>query len=196
MKSRLLTALLLVACATLFAAEQPLRIFIRAGKKTHGPAGNGQHDGPTFLKDWTQLLKERGAVVNGRIGFPTAEELENADVIVFYTEEGGTIKPETARTSTNSSSAVVASWQFTIRCAATTRSGGRRSSVAHGSTGTRSGWSTSCPFITRRRNIPSPRAHPNFEFDDEIYYDLHMMPEAKISPRRGRPTNATSKADA
>src|SRR6185295_9445471 len=94
MKSRFLTAYLLVACTTLFAAEQPLRIFIRAGKKTHGPAGNGQHDGPTFLKDWSQMLKDRGAVVNGKIGFPTAEELENTDVIVFYTEEGGRINTE------------------------------------------------------------------------------------------------------
>src|ERR1044072_3761327 len=94
MKKRLFVALWLVTCVSLLAAEQPLRVFIRAGRKTHGPVGNGQHDGPTFLKEWTQLLKERGAIVSGKIGFPTAEELENTDVIVFYTEEGGRIKPD------------------------------------------------------------------------------------------------------
>jgi hypothetical protein len=91
MKTRLLSACLLVVCASLLAADSPLRIFIKAGKKTHGPTGNGVHDHPTFLKDWQQMLTERGAVVNGKIGFPTAEELEKTDVLLFYSEEGGRI---------------------------------------------------------------------------------------------------------
>src|SRR5436309_638145 len=37
--------------------EAPLRVFIRAGAKTHGP---GQHDHPRFLKEWTALLNGRG----------------------------------------------------------------------------------------------------------------------------------------
>ena len=40
------------------AAPQPLRVFIRGGVKTHGP---GQHDHPRFLKEWKELLRERGA---------------------------------------------------------------------------------------------------------------------------------------
>ena len=36
-------------------AAEPLRVFIRAGAKSHGP---GQHDHPRFLKDWTQLLND------------------------------------------------------------------------------------------------------------------------------------------
>ena len=94
MKKTLLMTCLLVVCSTLFAAEPPLRIFLRVGKKTHGPAGNGQHDGPTFLKDWKPLLAERGAKVDGAIAFPTAEQLENTDVLVMFTEEGGTIAPD------------------------------------------------------------------------------------------------------
>ena len=34
--------------------EKQLRVFIRAGAKTHGP---GQHDHPRFLADWKKLLK-------------------------------------------------------------------------------------------------------------------------------------------
>src|SRR5215212_4957405 len=71
--------------------SKPLRIFIRAGNKTHGP---GQHDHPRFLKDWTELLKQRGAEAKGKIGFPTADELEQTDVLVMYSEEAGTIKPD------------------------------------------------------------------------------------------------------
>jgi hypothetical protein len=94
MKQRLLIVCLLAACVTVFAAEPPLRIFLRVGKKTHGPAGNGQHDGPTFLKEWKPLLAGRGAQVDGAIAFPTAGQLENTDVLVMFTEEGGTINPE------------------------------------------------------------------------------------------------------
>src|SRR5260221_14785107 len=38
---------------------RPLRIYLRAGLKTHGP---GQHDYPQFLADWSKLLTEHGAV--------------------------------------------------------------------------------------------------------------------------------------
>ena len=39
-----------------------MRVFLWTGLKTHGP---GQHDYPQFLADWSKLLTERGAVVNG-----------------------------------------------------------------------------------------------------------------------------------
>ena len=78
---------LLLYCAILFFAgtglanaAEPLRIFIRGGAKTHGP---GQHDWPRFLKDWTQLLNERGAKATGKQGFPTAEELDQTDVLII-----------------------------------------------------------------------------------------------------------------
>src|SRR2546428_3603910 len=83
---------LLSAIATgLGQQDKPLRVFLRAGPKTHGP---GQHDGPSWLRDWKPLLTERGAKVDGAIGFPTAAQLENTDVFVLYSAEGGTIKPE------------------------------------------------------------------------------------------------------
>ena len=54
----LLSAAALVATAPVpTPAAEPLRVFIRAGVKTHGP---GQHDHPQFLKDWVPLLTQRG----------------------------------------------------------------------------------------------------------------------------------------
>ena len=32
---------------------QPVRVFLRAGPKTHGP---GEHDHPRFLEEWKVLL--------------------------------------------------------------------------------------------------------------------------------------------
>ena len=67
------TIVCLLAAAVTFthtaAAAEPLRVFIRAGIKTHGP---GQHDHPRFLGEWTKLLTERGAKVEGCPGWSSA----------------------------------------------------------------------------------------------------------------------------
>jgi len=195
MKSRLLTVCLLVACTALFAAEPPLRIFIRAGKKTHGPAGNGQHDGPTFLKDWKQLLSERGAKVDGAIAFPTAEQLENTDVIVFYTEEGGRINTEdraNLEKFLKRGGGIVAihdsvcgndaQWWKTIIGGA----------WEHG----HSKWlEAEVPIYYVTQENPITEGASNFEFDDEIYYDLHMMPEAKILAGSWTPDKRNTKGN-
>jgi type 1 glutamine amidotransferase len=64
----------------------PLHIYLRAGMKTHGP---GQHDYPQFLADWSTVLTQHGAVVDGSYHFPTAQELQGVDVIVSYKGDSG-----------------------------------------------------------------------------------------------------------
>src|SRR6266487_899614 len=74
---------LLLFAAALFAgiistrAAEPLRVFIRAGPKTHGP---NQHDHPRFLREWTPMLNERGLKADGRRQFPETAQLENTAV--------------------------------------------------------------------------------------------------------------------
>lgn len=63
-----------------------MRIYLRAGLKSHGP---GKHDYPQFLADWSKLLTERGAVVDGSFHSPTAAELEHTDVVVIYKGDAG-----------------------------------------------------------------------------------------------------------
>lgn len=63
-----------------------VRVFLWTGLKTHGP---GQHDYPQFLADWSKLLTERGAVVNGALHPPTREDLEKSDVVVIYKGDVG-----------------------------------------------------------------------------------------------------------
>src|SRR5436190_22336043 len=83
-----------LSCSTESRAQDnntaPLRIFIRGGAKTHGP---GEHDHPQFLKDWTELLRARGATVDGALAFPTGEQLAKTDVLVMFAAEAGTIEP-------------------------------------------------------------------------------------------------------
>jgi type 1 glutamine amidotransferase len=69
----------------------PLRVFIHAGLKTHAP---GQHDYPQFLADWSKLLTDRGATVDGALHFPAARDLANTDVLVIYKGDAGYLSLE------------------------------------------------------------------------------------------------------
>lgn len=63
-----------------------MHIYIWAGLKSHLP---GQHDYPQFLADWSKLLTERGAVVDGALHAPSAADLERTDVVVIYKGDAG-----------------------------------------------------------------------------------------------------------
>jgi hypothetical protein len=108
LKNRL--ALILAATALCaFAQNTPripgqnpngLRVFIWAGLKTHSV---GEHDYPQFLADWSKLLTEKGAVVNGALRGPSAADLEQTDVVVIYKGDAGFMndaqKPRSKRSS-------------------------------------------------------------------------------------------------
>ncbi len=69
----------------------PVRVFIYAGLKTHA---EGQHDYPQFLADWSKLLMNRNAVVDGGLHFPAAKELGNSDVVIIYKGDAGYLSME------------------------------------------------------------------------------------------------------
>src|SRR5258706_12299563 len=93
----LLAAVALIVPLASFLGRQgparPLRVFIRAGEKTHNPVGNGIHDYPAFLADWSKILMERGVQVDGALHFPTADELARTDVLIIYKGDGGNCSP-------------------------------------------------------------------------------------------------------
>lgn len=65
---------------------RPIKVYLRAGLKTHAP---GQHDYPQFLADFSKILTERGAIVDGSFHFPTDAEIADVDVIVMYKGDAG-----------------------------------------------------------------------------------------------------------
>jgi len=69
----------------------PIRIFLYAGLKTHA---EGQHDYPQFLADWSKLLMNRNAIVDGSLHFPSEKELLNSDVVVIYKGDAGYMSME------------------------------------------------------------------------------------------------------
>jgi type 1 glutamine amidotransferase len=80
------TQQLLANAAGAVPEGRPNKVYIRAGLKTHGP---GQHDYPQFLADFSKILTERGAIVDGSLHFPTEQELADVDVIVMYKGDAG-----------------------------------------------------------------------------------------------------------
>jgi type 1 glutamine amidotransferase len=76
----------------------PLRVFIHAGLKTHA---EGQHDYPQFLADWSKLLTNRGAIVDGGLHFPSARELAATDVMIIYKGDAGYLSMEDRLTLDN-----------------------------------------------------------------------------------------------
>ena len=65
---------------------RPIHVYIRAGLKSHG---EGAHDYPQFSADWSKLLTDKGALVDGSFHFPSAQELANTDVMVMYKGDAG-----------------------------------------------------------------------------------------------------------
>jgi len=92
-----LTLVTALAVAGSAAEEEPMRIFIRAGLKTHNPVTNGQHDYPAFLGEWSNILLARGARVDGALHFPSESKLAETDVMVIYKGDGGICNAEERR---------------------------------------------------------------------------------------------------
>jgi type 1 glutamine amidotransferase len=157
--------------------QQPLRIFIRAGEKTHGAGGNGLHDYPAFLGAWSTILKDKGAVVNGALHFPSAEELAVTDVLINFKGDGGTCSlPERALleaylkrgggivTMHDGMCSDDAEWFATM-------AGGAKQ---HGERNSSSG-TFMVNFVDKSHEITKGLA--DFEIDDEAFFLLRTTPE-------------------
>lgn len=170
--------LLALALPPSLSAAEPLRVFIRAGKKSHAP---GAHDFPQFLKDWVPMLNERGAKAEGGLEFPTKEQLDRTDVLILHAQEAGNIKIGEERKN------LMAFLQrggglVVIHAAAVSRDHDWFKSIIGGSWKFGQTKWLEAPmslYFTDREN-PITKDISNFGLDDEIYYDMDMLPEAKI----------------
>lgn len=68
-----------------------MHVYIWAGLKSHLA---GQHDYPQFLADWSKILTEHGAVVDGALHAPSAADLEHTDVVILYKGDAGYLSEE------------------------------------------------------------------------------------------------------
>lgn len=167
--------LLLLALLPLQA--DPLSVTIRAGAKTHGP---GEHDHPRFLEEWSELLTSRGCSVRGGLEFPDAATLDATDVLVMYAADAGSIhdaERERLEAYLGRGGGIVVlhdavcgddpHWFKSVVGGA----------WEHG----HSKWQNGLlGLYFADREHPITRGVSNFDFDDEIYWDLHLDPDAQV----------------
>ena len=175
------------------SAAEPLRVFIRSGPKSHGP---GAHDHPSFLRDWVPLLNERGAKATGGDAFPTKEQLAATDVLILHLDSGGDIKIGQERKDLleylQRGGGIV-----TIHAASVSKDhdwfkGIIGGSWHHGQTKWREG--PMHLYFTDHEN-PITKDVSNFAMDDEIYYDMDVLPECRILAGAYTPKAAGARND-
>jgi type 1 glutamine amidotransferase len=176
-----LAAAALVPALRADTAQPPaLRVFLRGGPKTHGPAGDGHHDGPSFVKDWKPLLESRGAVVDAALTFPTPDQLAATDVLVMFCANGGDIDPA-ARPSFDAflrrGGGIVA-----LHDAVLSRDPQWFKTIIGGA------WENRVAKYYEGENTyyyvntehPITKGASNFTIEDEVYWDLHLMPDIQV----------------
>lgn len=162
------------------AQAPPLRIFLRGGPKTHGPAGNGLHDGPTFIKEWQPLLASRGAKVETALQFPTPAQLENTDVLVMFAAYAGTI--DGADRAGLEKFLARGGGIVALHDAVLAREPHWFKTIIGGA------WEDRVAKYFEGENTyyylnpahPITKDASNFTITDEVYWDLHLMPDIQI----------------
>ena len=181
--------------------QQPLRIFIRSGPKTHGP---GAHDYPRFLAEWVPLLNARGARAAGGNAFPTRAQLEETDVLVLHAQEAGSIMDPADRANL---AAFLArgGGLVVIHAGAVSDDPDWFRGVVGGSwrEGTTRWLEGPMHLYFTDRDHPITTGASNWSMDDEIYYDMDILPEARVlaaayTPKAAgaRDANALKRAEA
>ncbi len=160
------------------AAADPLRIFIRSGPKSHGP---GAHDYPRFLKEWVPLLNERGARATGSETFPTKAQLDDTDVLILHKQEAGNIEDPADRRNLNDFLAR-GGGVVVIHAGAVSRDPDWFKGIVGGSwrNGTTKWLEGPMHLYFTDRDSPITKDASNWSMDDEIYYDMDILPEARI----------------
>lgn len=183
---KLLFAVALLAGTISVPAAEPLRVFIRAGVKTHGP---NQHDHPHFLADWTKLLGERGMKVSGDLDFPEPEQLEKTDVLIIYAADGMRMKgDQRAQLETFLKrggglvvihDGVVSGDQFEW-CKSVIGGAWRWPSTNLAKEKATKWYEGEVGVCWVDQQHPISRGISNFDWKDEVYYDMDLAPDIGV----------------
>ncbi|MBI4625789.1 MAG: ThuA domain-containing protein [Verrucomicrobia bacterium] len=175
---RLLLTTLLAFTSVLSAAEAPLRVFIRSGPKSHGP---GAHDYPRFLKEWVPLLNERGAKAGGAEALPTREQFAQTDVLILHAQEAGNI-PDAGDRRNLDEFLKRGGGLVVIHAGAVSRDPDWFKSIVGGSwrQGTTKWLEAPMHLYFADRQHPIVNGASNWTMNDEIYYDMDLLPECRV----------------
>ncbi len=176
----ILSSLLLVL--TLSASAAPLRVFVRGGTANRGEEVHAHH---RFAKEWPALLSERGITATGGTELPTDEQLAATDVILMYAQEGGTWPP--GRWMALESFLKRGGGLVVLHTAAVSLQEDHWKSITGGCwRAGKTKWKEGPMDLYYTENQYIGGGHPitkgasNFHLDDEIYYDMDLLPEVRV----------------
>lgn len=127
------------------------------------------------------MLNERGAKADGSLEFPTKEQLDRTDVLILHAQEAGNIKIGEERKNLMEFLAR-GGGLVVIHAAAVSRDHDWFKGIIGGSWKFDQTKWLEAPlslYFTDREN-PITQDISNFDLDDEIYYDMEMLPEVKV----------------
>src|SRR5205809_7994444 len=159
--------LALIVSANLSSGAEPLRVFIRRGKKSHGP---GAHEHERFLNDWTKLLADRGIKASGSMDFPNDRQLAATDVLLMHAQDGGTVPPD--RRDALNAFLKRGGGIVVIHTASVSADSAHWKSIIGGSwvNGTTKWLEGPMALYYADAEHPITKGASNFDLDDEIYY--------------------------
>ena len=180
MRTLLILTVVLVSALTSapVAQQNALRVFIRSGPKSHGP---GAHDHPRFLKEWMPLLNARGARATGAETFPTKAQLDETDVLVLHAQEAGNITDPVERKNLTDFLAR-GGGVVVIHAGAVSRDPDWFKGIVGGSwrEGTTKWLEGPMHLYFTDRDSAITKDASNWAMDDEIYYDMDLLPEVRV----------------
>ena len=173
----LLAAIVLGQWSFAAAADSPLRVYIRSGPKTHGP---GAHDHPRFLAEWVPLLNARGAVATGGNAFPSAAQLDATDVLILHADNAGDIAPPDRANLTTFLAR--GGGLMVLHAGAVSKDTAWYKALIGGSwkQGTTKWLEAPMHLYFVDRHHPITVDASNWAMDDEIYYDMDMLPGVNV----------------
>lgn len=127
------------------------------------------------------LLKERGIQADGALAFPTKEQLDKTDVLILHSQEAGNIKIGEERKNLleflKRGGGLV-----TLHAGAVSQDTDWFKGIIGGSwrQGTTKWLEGPMHLYFTDRENPITKDCSNFAMDDEIYYDMDILPEARI----------------
>ncbi len=164
------------------AQADPLRVFVRGGTANRGEE---VHAHTRFAKEWQPLLAERGMKVDGGVELPTDEQLAANDVVVMYAQEGGTWPA--GRWAGLDAYLKRGGGLVVIHTAAVSLQEAHWKAVTGGCwRAGKTKWKEGPMDLYYVENQKLGGGHPitkdasNFHCDDEIYYDMDLLPDVQV----------------
>ena len=162
-------------------APEALRIFLRGAPKNHGPAGNGLHDSEVWVRSGGRSSPPAEPASTADSSFQPRAQLESTDVLVMFAANAGTIlgaERASLESFLKRGGGIVCLHDSVV----TAREPQWFKTIVGGAweNGVAKYFEGENTYYYVNSEHPITKGASNFTITDEVYWNLHMMPDAQI----------------